>query len=79
MWIFVCSDSTHNKQAIAQSLPFSKTTGHSSERRAFEFTRELKKWAENYLNSYFNILQRESHVAGFAVEHALTKALPRRP
>ncbi len=31
------------------------------------------KLAENYLNSYFNILQRESHVAGFAVEHALTK------
>ncbi len=40
---------------------------------------ERQKWAENYLNSYFNILQRESHVAGFAVEHALTKALPRRP
>ncbi len=57
MWIFVCSDSTHNTQAIAQSLPFSKTTGHSFERRAFEFTRELKNGLRNYLNNYFNILQ----------------------
>ncbi len=42
MWIFVCLDRTHNKQTIAKFLPFSKTTGHSFERRAFEFTRELK-------------------------------------
>ncbi len=38
--------------------PFLKTTGHSFERRAFEFhSCEIKKLAENYLNSYFNILQ----------------------
>ncbi len=44
MLISVRLDSTHNnnKQSIAEFLPFSKTTGHSFERRAFEFTRELK-------------------------------------
>ncbi len=44
MRIFVCLDSTHenNSKSLAKFLPFSKTTGHSFERRAFEFTRELK-------------------------------------
>ncbi len=47
-------------KSICKMSPFLKTTGHSFERRAFEFHSWNQKLAENYLNSYFNILQRES-------------------
>ncbi len=62
-------------QSIAKFLPLFKPPGHS-------FVWAPCVWislmwdqimAENYLNSYFNILQPGEYVAGFAVEHALTK------
>ncbi len=59
-----------------KNSPFSKPNGHS-------FVWAPCVWislvwnqimAENYLNSYFkNSYSRESNMAGFAVEHALTK------
>ncbi len=62
MRIFVCLDRTHNKhkQSIAKFLlpSLNRMVTPLSEHRAFEFhSCEIKKMAENYLNSYFNILQ----------------------